>query len=213
MTRKQLNILIPVVGLAIIVGMIWGKFNAGRNDFIYIMTPNDSSDIALIEKHITKPLEKNLLDAPQVKKLSSISIAELSAIRVVPNDLSNASITEIADILAEFTPNFASGGLNIRPATIGVEADTSVHVFRIYNDVSDEVLMRNAGLVLITHLKSKGLRVFKSPQPAEREEEDQTYVALGDISAEDFKTVVNTMQNTIPPEIYLSSFHDVSGRF
>ncbi len=213
MTRRQLNILIPVVSLAILVGLIWGKLTGGRDDFIYVVTPNDSSDIALIEKHITKPLEKNLLEAPQVKKLTSITIAELSAIRIEPNDRSNDTITEIADILATFAPDFASGGLNIRPATIGVSANTDLHVFRIYNDVADGDLMRNAGLVLTTHLKAKELRVFKSPQPPEREIEDQTFVALGKIDEESFKTVVNTMQNTIPPEIYLSSFYNVSSKF
>ncbi|MEH6726212.1 MAG: hypothetical protein V7703_08640, partial [Hyphomicrobiales bacterium] len=101
----------------------------------------------------------------------------------------------------------------LRPSIIGLDATDVVHVFRIYNDVSDERLMQTAANLLIGELKNLDLRVFANPLNAESAADEQTYVALGDVDEDPFSDMVESIQNRIPPEVYLSAHYKVTGHF
>lgn len=212
MTRRQLNILIPVVGVAIIIGIIWGWLTDNSGQIVYVFTPTDTDDAARIEELVTIPIEKDLKASEIIASIKTLSIAGLSAIRAEPSD-KGTSIERFTDEISQLVPDRSAAELTLRPSVIGLGPEDTVHVFRVYNDYSDGKLMNDAADILIGQLKTEELRVFKSPQSDDAENEEQTYVALGKVSEEKFDDMVERVQNSIPPEIYLNAHFEISERF
>lgn len=212
MTRRQLNILIPVVGIAIIIGIVWGWLTENSGQIVYVFTPTDTDDAARIEELVTIPIERDLKASEIIGTIKTLSIAGLSAIRAEPSD-KGMSIERFTDDISQLVPDRTVAELTLRPSIIGLGPEDIVHVFRVYNDYSDGELMNSAADLLIGQLKSEELRIFKSPQSAGAEGEEQTYVALGKISEDSFDEMVERVQNAIPPEVYLNAHFEVSERF
>ncbi|MEP3340702.1 MAG: hypothetical protein ABJO09_00160 [Hyphomicrobiales bacterium] len=212
MTRRQLNILIPVVGVAIIIGIIMGWLNDNSGQVVYVLTPADTDDAARIEELVTTPLENDLKASDIVASLKTLSVAGLSAIRAEPSD-TGTSIERFTDEVLQLVPDRSAAEMTLRPSVIGLGPEDIVHVFRVYNDFSDGKLMNDAADILIGQLKTEELRIFKSPQSADSENEEQIYVALGEISKDTFDEMVERVQNSIPPEIYLNAHFQISERF
>ncbi|MGJ8534100.1 MAG: hypothetical protein ACSHYC_18095 [Alphaproteobacteria bacterium] len=212
MTRRQLNILIPAVGIAIIVGIVWNWLAGNTGKMVYVLTPADSDDSARIERLITEPIEQKLVEAGGVGKVQTYNVAGLSAITVEAGSF-GISIDGLTQKLTELIPPWTVEELTLRPSIIGLDKNDVVHVFRIYNDVSDERLMQTAANLLIGELKNIDLRVFANPLNTESAADEQTYVALGAVDEEPFSEMVESIQNRIPPEVYLSAHYDVSSHF
>lgn len=211
MTRRQLNILIPVVSVAIIIGIVWGWLTDSSGQIVYVFTPTDTDDAARIEELVTLPLESELKASEIISSVKTLSVAGLSAIRLEPSDKGTSIERFTADVL-RLTPDRTAAELTLRPSVIGLGPEDIVHVFRVYNDYSDGELMNTAADILIGQLKASELRIFKSPQSDDAENEEQTYVALGTISEEAFDEMVERVQNSIPPEIYLNAHFEISER-
>ncbi len=212
MTRRQLNILIPAVGMAIILGIVWNWLAGNTGMLIYVLTPVDSDDKARIERLVTEPIERTLDNTAGLGRIRSHSMAGLSAITVESGSF-GTSIDGLVRKLTDQIPPWTAQELTLRPSIIGLDADDVVHVFRIYNDVSDERLMQTAANLLIGELKNIDLRVFANPLNADSAAEEQTYVALGEVGKDQFSDMVESIQNRIPPEVYLSAHHEVSSHF
>lgn len=212
MTRRQLNILIPVVGIAIIIGMVWGWLTDNSGQIVYVLTPADTDDAARIEELVTIPIETELKTSQAIGSVKTLSIAGLSAIRAEPADR-GTSIEIFTNEITRLVPDRSTAELTLRPSVIGLGPEDTVHVFRVYNDYSDGQLMKEAADILIGQLKAEELRIFKSPQSADAENEEQTYVALGKVSKDSFDAMIERVQNAIPPEVYVNSHFEVSERF
>lgn len=212
MTRRQLNILIPAVGLAIIFGIVWNWLAGNTNMLVYVLTPVDSDDKARIERLVTEPIKQTLDDITGLGRIRSHSMAGLSAVTVESGSF-GTSIDGIVRKLTDRIPPWTEQELTLRPSIIGLDKDDVVHVFRIFNDVSDERLMQTAANLLIGELKNIDLRVFANPLNAESAAEEHTYVALGEVDEDVFSNMVESIQNRIPPEVYLSAHYEVSGHF
>lgn len=212
MTRRQLNILIPVVSVAILIGIVWGWLAGNTGKIVYVLTPVDLDDPARIEELVTGPLQDSLKTSGDVGRVKGVSVSGLSAIAAEPGGFA-VSIDGLTRDLTALASSWTSADLTFRPSVIGVDRSDIIHVFRIYNDVSDERLMTSAADLLIRELKNRDLRVFANPQNAAAASEEQTYVALGAVPEEAFSEMVEDIQNRIPPEIYLSAHYRVSGRF
>lgn len=212
MTRRQLNILIPAVGIAIIVGIVWNWLAGNTGKLIYVLTPADSDDPARIERLVTEPIEQILTDAGGLGRINTHNISGLSTLTVEAGSF-GTSIDGLTQKLTALLPPWTVEELTLRPSIIGVDHNDVVHVFRIYNDVSDERLMQTAANLLVGELKNIDLRVFANPLNAESAAEEQTYVALGTVDEDPFSDMVESIQNRIPPEVYLSAHYKVSGHF
>ncbi len=212
MTRRQLNILIPVVSIAILMGIVWGWLAGNTGKIIYVLTPTDLEDPVRVEQLVTGPLKDSLKTSGDVGRIKGVSIAGLSAIAAEPAGFA-VSIDSLTRELTTLASSRITEEPPLRPSVIGVDRGDIIHVFRIYNDVSDERLMISAADLLIRELKTRNLRVFANPQNAEFAAEEQTYVALGAVPEELFSEMIEGIQNRIPPEIYLSAYYKISGRF
>lgn len=212
MTRRQLNILIPAVGMAIILGIVWNWMAGNTGRLIYILTPADTDDTARIERLITKPIVETLEETNGLGRIQSHNLKGLSAITVESGSF-GTSIDGLTQKLTGLIPPWTVEELTLRPSIIGLDADDVVHVFRIYNDVSDERLMQTAANLLIGELKNLDLRVFANPLNAESAADEQTYVALGDIDDGPFSDMIESIQNRIPPEVYLSAHYKITSHF
>ncbi len=212
MTRRQLNILIPAVGIAIILGIVWNWMAGNTGKLIYVLTPADSDDPARIERLITEPILHTLEDGGGLGRIRSHNLPGLSTITVEPASF-GTSIDGLTQKLTDLIPPWTVEELTLRPSIIGLDATDVVHVFRIYNDVSDERLMQTAANLLIGELKNLDLRVFANPLNTESAADEQTYVALGEVGEDPFSDMVESIQNRIPPEVYLSAHYKVTGHF
>nr|WP_306267440.1 hypothetical protein [Pararhizobium sp. IMCC3301] len=212
MTRRQLNILIPVVSIAILMGIVWGWLAGNTGKIIYVLTPTDLEDPVRVEQLVTGPMKDNLKTSGDVGRITGVSIAGLSAIAAEPAGFA-VSIDSLTRELTTLASSQITEDPPLRPSVIGVDRNDIIHVFRIYNDVSDERLMISAADLLIRELKTLNLRVFANPQNAESAADEQTYVALGAVPEEAFSEMIEGIQNRIPPEIYLSAYYEISGRF
>lgn len=212
MTRRQLNILIPAVGIAIIIGIVWNWLAGNTDKLVYILTPVDSDDPARIERLVTEPIQETLKEEGGFGPINTQNISGLSALTVEPGSF-GTSIDGLTQKLTALVPPWSVQELTLRPSVIGVDQSDIVHIFRIYNDVSDERLMQTAADLLIGELKNMELRVFANPLNSESAAEEQTYVALGDVEEDPFSDMIKSIQKRIPPEVYLSAHYKVSGHF